>query len=99
VNTPAVAEAVETRQDQESRRLRELSHSTLLYMIGYGVSLENWLMHHRMELGYVADETFDLLEAMRLSTRLKRVETNISRAGRSVAVVRAELVRRQTGGS
>jgi hypothetical protein len=86
--------AVETRQDQETRRLRSLSSSTLFYMVDYGEALENRLRHHRVELGYVWEETFDLLEAMRLSTRLNHVEANISRAGRANATVRAELVRR-----
>lgn len=86
--------AVETWRDEEARRLRELSLSTLHYMVFYGQALEQRLRHHRIELAYVAEEEYDLLEAMRLSARLSRVERNISRAGRANAGIRAELLRR-----
>ncbi|MBN2564735.1 MAG: hypothetical protein JXB46_03405 [Candidatus Eisenbacteria bacterium] len=94
----ATAQAVETRRDEQHMHLAELSASTLRYMIEYGVALESRLRHHRVELGYQADDEFDLLEAMRLSSRLKRVETNISRAGRVNAGLRAELLSRELRG-
>jgi hypothetical protein len=88
------AGAVETWRDEEARKLTELSPSTLMYMIVHGQALERWLRHHRIELGYRAEEEYDLLEAMRLSARLSRVESNIVRTGRVNAGIRAELLRR-----
>ena len=85
---------VEVRLDEESRRLGELSVSTLEYMADHGAAHELRLRHHRGNLGYAADNECDLFEAMRLSARLKRVDGNIARAGRGTERVRAELVRR-----
>jgi hypothetical protein len=87
-------QAAETHVEEESHRLCRLSVSTLCYMIDYGVALENRLTHHRLNLRYEAEETFDLLEAMRLSARLNQVESNISRRGRLNARIRAEILRR-----
>jgi hypothetical protein len=91
---PATGAVAETWRDEQTARLSRLSLSTLQYMITHGQARERRLRHHRIELGYFADEEFDLLEAMRLSARLSRVETNIARAGRVNAGIRAELLSR-----
>ncbi|MFH1690174.1 MAG: hypothetical protein ABIE42_08045 [Candidatus Eisenbacteria bacterium] len=71
-----------------------MSVSTLLYMIDYGLAKERDLGRHEINLGYLADDECDLLEALRLSERLRRVATNIRRTGRTNERIRAELVRR-----
>jgi hypothetical protein len=88
------ARPAEIRVDEESRRLARVSVSTLLYMIDYGLAKERCLGRHEVNLGYLADDECDLLEAMRLSERLKRVAANIQRTGRRNERIRAELVRR-----
>ena len=88
------APVVETRVEEESRRLGELSVSTLEYIADHGIAKELRLRHHRGNLGFLAEEEHDLLEAMRLSARLNRVDVNIARTGRANERVRAELVRR-----
>jgi hypothetical protein len=88
------ARPVEVWLDEEGRRLAHASVSTLLYMIDYGLAREHYLVSHEVNLGYFADDEFDLLEAMRLSERLKRVAANIRRTGRTNERIRAELVRR-----
>jgi hypothetical protein len=95
VNTLQEARPVEVRLDEESRRLASVSVSTLLYMMDHGLAKERDLSRHRVHLGYLADDEYDLLEAMRLSTRLSRVDGNIRRTGRVNGMIRAELVRRE----
>ena len=85
---------VEVRLDEESERLASVSVSTLAYMMDHGMAAERTLGRHRINLGYVADDERDLLEAMRLSERLKRVDTNIRRTGRRNERIRAEIVGR-----
>lgn len=92
------ARPVEVRLEEESRRLSELSVSTLEYMMDHGVARERRLRRQRVDLGYFAEEEHDLLEAMRLSERLSRVERNISRTGRANERIRAELVGRGVRG-
>jgi hypothetical protein len=94
VNTLQEARPVEVRIDEESRRLASVSVSTLLYMIDYGLAKERDLGRHRVQLGYLAEDEHDLLEAMRLSARLRKVDGNIRRTGRTNEGIRAELVRR-----
>ena len=86
---------VEVRFDEETRRLAAVSVSTLLYMIDYGLAREHDLGRQRVNLGYLAQEEYDLLEAMRLSVRLSRVEANVARTARLNERVRAELVVRE----
>jgi hypothetical protein len=83
------SQSTEIRQDEERGRLAELSCSTLDYMIDYAVALENRLRHHRKELGYFAEEEFDILEGIRLCARLRSVEKNIARTGRTIAAIHA----------
>jgi hypothetical protein len=94
VNTLQEARPVEVRLDEESQRLASVSVSTLHYMMDYGLAKERALGRHRVNLGYLAEDQHDLLEAMRLSERLKRVETNIRRTGRRNERIRAEIVGR-----
>jgi hypothetical protein len=94
VNPLQEARPVEIRLDEESRRLASVSVSTLLYMMDYGLAKERDLGRHQVHLGYLAEDEHDLLEAMRLSARLRRVDNNIRRTGRANEGVRAELVRR-----
>ena len=91
------ARPVEIRLDEERQRLVSVSASTLLYMMDYGLARERDLGRHRVNLGYFAEGEYDLLEAMRLSARLKRVEANIRRTGRSNERIRAELAGRGLG--
>ncbi|MCK4408864.1 MAG: hypothetical protein KAW67_02195 [Candidatus Eisenbacteria sp.] len=86
---------VEVRLDEESQRLAAVSVSTLLYMIDYGVARERDLGRHRVNLGYLAEEEHDLLEAIRLCARLSRVEANVARTARVNERIRAELVVRE----
>lgn len=88
------ARPAQIRVDEESRRLARVSVSTLLYMIDYGLAREGRLARHEVNLGYLADDECDLLEAMRLSERLKRVAGNIQSTGRTNEHIRAELLRR-----
>jgi hypothetical protein len=94
VNTLQEARAVEIRLDEESQRLAAVSVSTLRYMMDYGLARERDLGFHRANLEYLAEDEYDILEAMELSARLNRVEVNIRRTGRSNEALRAELIRR-----
>lgn len=94
MNVLQEARQVEIRVDEESRRLARVSVPTLLYMIDHGLARERDLGRHEVNLGYVAEDECDLLEAMRLSERLKRVAANIRATGRMNERIRAELVRR-----
>ena len=91
------ARPVEVRHDEESERLASVSVSTLLYMVDYGLARELALGRQKVALEYMADDERDLLEAMRLSARLKRVEGNIRRTGRANERIRAEIVARGPG--
>ena len=59
--------------------------------------LEEDLGRHRINLGYLAEEEYDLFEAIRLSVRLSRVETNVARIARVNERIQAELVVRELG--
>ncbi len=82
----------EIRLDEVSQRLAAVSVSTLLYMMDYGLSREQDLGRHRIDLGYLAEEEHDLVEAIRLSARLSRVDANVVRIARVNERLRAELV-------
>ena len=88
---------LEVRLHEESRRLASVSVSTLLYMMDYGLARERDLRRHHVNLGYLAEDEHDLFEAMRLSARLSRVETNTARTARCNERLRAELVVRNPG--
>ena len=88
---------VEVRPCEESSRLAAVSVSTLLYMIDFGLARERDLGRHRINLGYLAEEEYDLFEAIRLSVRLSRVETNVARIARVNERIQAELVVRELG--
>jgi len=94
VNALHEVRPVEVRLDEESQRLASVSVSTLLYMIDHGLAAERDLGRHRINLDYLADDERDLLEAMRLSERLNKVDTNIRRTGRRNERIRAEIVGR-----
>ena len=85
----------EERLTEEESRLSELSVDTLRYMYGYGVAWEKWLRHHRGNLEFLAEDEFDLVEAMRLSSRLNRVEMNIRRTGRRNETIRSHIIGRE----
>ena len=91
------ARPVEVRLHEESQRLVSVSVSTLQYMMDYGLARERQLRRHRVDLGYLAEDEYDLFEAMRLLVRLKRVETNTTRTARLNERIRAELVTRDLG--
>jgi len=97
VNGLQEARPLEVRWHEESRRLADVSVSTLLYMMDYGLARERDLRRHHLNLGYLAEDEHDLFEAMRLSARLNRVETNTARAARVNERLRAELVVRDLG--
>ena len=88
---------VAVRLDEERQRLVSVSASTLLYMMDYGLARERDLGRHLINLGYLAEDEYDLLEAMRLSARLNNVGTNIARTARVNEKIRAELVVRGLG--
>ena len=88
---------VEIRLHEENQRLATVSVSTLLYMMEYGLSREQHLERHRIDLGYLAEEEHDLFEAIRLSARLRRVDANVVRIARMNERLRAELVVRGPG--
>jgi len=88
------ARPVEVRQDEERARLSELSAATLEYMLDHGLASHEWLRRHRIDLGYLAEEEHDLLEAMRLSERLNSVDRNSARTARRNERLRAELIGR-----
>lgn len=91
---PLFTRAAEVRLDEESRQLTGLSTEALLYMHEYGLALDSYLRRHAGNLRFVADEEFDLFEALRLSERLNNVDRNIARVGeRNIKLVSA-LVRR-----
>jgi len=92
VNVLQEARPLEVRLHEESRRLARVSVSTLLYMMDYGLARERDLRRHHVNLGYLAEDEHDLFEAMRLSARLKRVETNTVRTARVNERLQAELV-------
>ncbi len=83
---------LEVRLHEDSQRLASVSVSTLLYMMDYGLARERDLRRHYVNLGYLAEDEHDLFEAMRLSARLNRVETNTARTARVNERLRAELV-------
>lgn len=91
------ARPVEVRLDEERARLAEVSTSTLEYMVDHGLAREARLRRHHVNLGYFAEDERDLLEAMRLSERLSKVERNILRTGRMNERIRAELAGRGNG--
>ncbi len=91
------ARPLEVRLHEESRRLASVSVSTLLYMMDYGLARERDLRRHHVNLGYLAEDEHDLLEAMRLSARLTSGETNTARTARGNERLRAELVVRDLG--
>ncbi len=88
---------VEIRLHEENQRLATVSVSTLLYMVEYGLSREKHLGRHRIDLGYLAEEEYDLFEAIRLSARLRRVDANVVRIARMNERLRAEFVVRGPG--
>jgi len=90
--------AAEVRIDEENQRLGQVSTATLWYMYGYGVSLEDRLRWHSGNLRFLWEEEHDLLEVMRLTGRLNRVDRNIGRTGRRSERMRSELVRREIEG-
>jgi hypothetical protein len=90
--------AAEVRIDEVDQRVSQVSTPTLLYMHEYGIALEGRLRWHGGNLRFLSDEEHDLLEAMRLCTRLTKVEKNIARTGRMNERMRAELVRREFEG-
>ena len=92
------ARAAEVRHDEETARLRALSTSTLEYMMDHGLALEARLRRHHIDLGCLAEDQADLLEAIRLSERLRKVERNTARTARGNERVRAELLTRGTAG-
>lgn len=95
---PYTPSAVEERIDEEDRDLARLSNETLLYMHDYGEAWEGWLRHHRGNLLFLAQNEFDLLEAIRLSARLNNVDGNIVRTGRRNEHIRSHLLRRKLRG-
>ena len=92
MNGLAEVRPVEIRLDEERRRLAVVSVSTLLYMMDYGLARERNLGRHRIDLDYLAEEEYDLFEAIRLSARLRRVDTNVVRIARRNERLRAELI-------
>jgi hypothetical protein len=92
LHTPRTAEE---RVSEEESRLSEVSIETLRYMYGYGVAWEAWLRHHLGNLCFLADDEFDLVEAMHLSSRLKRVRKNMARTGRRNEIIRSHLIGRE----
>ncbi len=86
--------AVEVWVDEEEEALAALSTATLEYMHGYWSGFGGWLKHHYGNLRFLAEEERDLFEAMRLSARLTRVESNMSRVGRRAERLRAVLTAR-----
>ena len=88
---------LEVRLHEESRRLASVSVSTLLYMMDFGLARERDLRRHHVNLRYLAEDEYDLFEAMRLSARLNRVETNTARTARVNERLRSELVVRDLG--
>jgi len=86
----------EVRPHEENRRLRAVSESTLWYMHDHWVSHESRLRDHSRHLGYLAEDEYDLLNAMRLSSRCASVERNIASTERRVDRLRSELLRRST---
>jgi hypothetical protein len=97
VNALQEARPLEVRWHEESQWLADVSVSTLLYMMDYGLARERDLRRHHLNLGYLAEDEHDLFEAMRLSARLNRVETNTARTARVNERLRAELVVRDLG--
>lgn len=97
MNALQEARPLEVRWHEESQWLADVSVSTLLYMMDYGLARERDLRRHHLNLGYLAEDEHDLFEAMRLSARLNRVETNTARAARVNERLRAELVVRDLG--
>jgi len=88
------ARPAEVRLDEETARLRALSVSTLEYMIDHGLEREARLRRHHVDLAYLSEDEHDLVEAMRLSERLSRVDRNVARTARNNERVRAELLSR-----
>ncbi len=84
----------EVRISEEDERLRSVSESTLRFMHDATLSLEARLRGQSRRLAWLADEEFDLVNAMRLSMRLASVERNVMNAERRVENIRTEMVRR-----
>ncbi|MBD3367826.1 MAG: hypothetical protein GF405_06590 [Candidatus Eisenbacteria bacterium] len=84
----------EIRISEEDERLRNLSESTLRFMHDHGVLLEERLREQSRYLGFLVEEEYDLVNAMRLSERRASVGRNVRVAGRRVETIRAEIVRR-----
>ncbi|MBD3348599.1 MAG: hypothetical protein GF400_05320 [Candidatus Eisenbacteria bacterium] len=87
---------VEEQVADEESRLAGLSGATLRYMYVYGVAWECWLRHHRGNLEFAAEEECDLVEAMRLSSRLNRVDRNIERTISRNEKIRSHLLTQET---
>ena len=92
------ARHAEVRHEEETARLAALTTSTLEYMIDHGEALEARLRRHQVDLVYIAEDEHDLLEAIRLAERQKRVEMNVARTARRNERLRAELVGRGSPG-
>jgi len=95
---PCTPRAVEERIDAEDQNLARLSTETLRYMHDYGEAWEGWLRRHRGNLLFLAENEFDLLEAIRLSARLNNVDGNIVRTGRRNERIRSHLLGRELRG-
>lgn len=98
MQTFAAEQVIEAGLDEEDQAVSRVSAPTLMYMYGYGLGLERRLHSHRGNLGHLASEEYDLFEAMKLSSRLRNVGVNISRAGRRNETMRCEIVRREVDG-
>jgi hypothetical protein len=94
VDVAAVRPYEEVRFDEEDERLRSLSESTLWYMHDAFAALGERLRGQEQNLGFIAEEEYDLVRAMRLSARLASVSSNIGATERTVGRVRSEIVRR-----
>ncbi|MCD4690331.1 hypothetical protein K8S17_02620 [bacterium] len=84
----------EVRVTQQQRRHAQISTSTLHYMLDYGISLERRLRWQQSLLRGFAEDECDLYEAMHLSERLVRVETNVRRRGGDNELLKEELLSR-----
>lgn len=85
----------EHRLLDERAELGRVSTATLRYMWEASTALEAWLRMHGGNLLAIAQEEYDLYEAMRLSARLSSVSRNAARAERRSERIRAEVIRRE----
>lgn len=97
MNIAPASQVIEARLDEEDLVIARVSSATLAYMYRYGLAHEHRLRWHRGNLGHLAQEEHDLLEALRLAARLTRVEKNVRRADRRNERLRSEIVRREAG--